>query len=241
MREHLLGSSARSGRPSVVQCAGVPERVLISIREHHSQSQRQQHAKRSRIAEMVATATSERSSFMKKLSEDLSQGSTRVNKHWKQSTIDECEGAALLELTQQAVARMWYAAGLSFNIATFPEVVDAFDAVCTFGAKTGQLVFPMISVPKLRNDRLDQEVLRIQVELEAHKAAAASYGLSLQSDGKDSVSHQHLVNIVTTTPLGCQFREVGKGIVLIAMIVKKMIWTTSRTLLLNRTLIWVLM
>ena len=35
----------------------------------------------------------------------------------------------------------------------------------------------------------------------------AKYGLSLQSDGKDSMARTHLVNIITTTLLGPEFRE----------------------------------
>jgi len=103
---------------------------------------------------------------------------------------------------------MWYRCGLAFDLVTYAEVVDAFDAVSEYGVGTGNCTFPMISSPQLRNARLDREVDRIKAELDAHKAASAQYGLSLQTDGKDNVARRHLVNVVTTTPVGTEFREV---------------------------------
>ena len=99
-------------------------------------------------------------------------------------------------------------AALAFSVVFLPEVVDAFDAVCAYGAATGSSVFPLPSAPRLRNERLQAEVKRIEQELSEHKAAAASYGLSIQTDGKDNNARRHLVNIITTTPLGPEFREV---------------------------------
>ena len=131
-----------------------------------------------------------------------------MNKRWRQSTVQECDGAALLDQAQQAVARMWYRVGLPFSCVSFQEIVDAFDAVAAYGCKASSTVFPLPSAPKLRNERLDREVARIEQELADHKAAMATYGLSLQSDGKDNTAHRHLVNIITTTPLGPEFRDV---------------------------------
>ena len=145
---------------------------------------------------------------MSTLSQSLSTGSTQVNKKLKQSTVAECEGVAALELAQQAVAGMWYRAAIPFCAVAYPDVVDAFDAVCEYGSRTGSASFPLPTVPSLRNSRLDQEVKRIEKELECHHKSVQKFGLSLQSDGKDSMSRRHLVNILTTTPLGPQFREV---------------------------------
>ena len=64
------------------------------------------------------------------------------------------------------------------------------------------------TVPSLRNTRLDHEVARIEAELQVHKSAISSYGMSLQSDGKDNSARRHLVNILTTTPMGSEFRKV---------------------------------
>ncbi len=69
-------------------------------------------------------------------------------------------------------------------------------------------MFALPTIPRLRNERLQAEVARIEKELAEHNAAASAYGLSLQSDGKDNTARRHLVNIITTTPLGPEFRDV---------------------------------
>lgn len=204
MRDHLLGEGAKH----VLPCVGVPSDVVQSLKAHVSNAMSQAAAKKAREREQVAAAKDARAESIKRLAESLSNGTASVNKKWRQSTVEECGGAAILDVTQQAVARMWYGCGLAFDLVTYVEVVDAFDAVAAYGAATGNNTFPMLSKPQLRNDRLDREVKRIESELLAHKASSAAYGLSLQSDGKDNVARCHLVNVVTTTPVGTEFREV---------------------------------
>ena len=139
--------------------------------------------------------------------ESLLSGSAHVNKKWRQTTVEECDGAALLDQTQRDVARMWYRCALPFSMVSYTEVVNAFDAVCSYGARTGQHTFAMPSAPSLRNSRLDAEVSRIEQELALHAQSMAAYGISLQSDGKENMARRHLVNILTTSPAGAQFRE----------------------------------
>ena len=102
---------------------------------------------------------------------------------------------------------MWYRTALPFHVVSCKEVVDAFDAGCSYGAATGCDTVALSSARMLRNDKLDAEVKRIESELSAHKKAVSAYGINLQSDGKDNMARRHLINVITTTPLGAEFRE----------------------------------
>ena len=127
---------------------------------------------------------------MQELAHSFHSGASKPTSKVRQSTIAECEVAAHLEEAQQAVARMWYAMAAPFHAIAFLEVVDAFDAVATYGAATKSMVFLLPTAPSLRNQRLQSEVARIEMELQVHKDAISSYGVSLQSDGKDNVALQ---------------------------------------------------
>ena len=96
---------------------------------------------------------------------------------------------------------------LSFDIVRDPlfAIVNAFDAVCEYGASTRCVTFPLPSKHSLRNKRLDQEVARIERELQAFEQSVTEYGCSLQSDAKDSVAHRHMVNFIKRTPIGSKF------------------------------------
>lgn len=85
--------------------------------------------------------------------------------------------------------------------------VDAFDAVCKYGALTGAQTFSLPSEYSLRNSRLDAEVKRLEAEVRRFEEAVSEFGLSVQSDGKDSMARTHLVNIITTNPTGARFVE----------------------------------
>lgn len=201
-KNHLLG--VKGVRP----CLAVPQDVVVELKRHCSMKDSQRSAKRQREEALQAVEREEKRMELDNLSRSLTSGSTKVNSKWKQATIEDCDAAAKLEVTQQAVARMWYRAAIPFHAVAFPEIIDAFDEVCKYGATTGNLAFPMPSAPSLRNQRLQNEVDRIESELESHHKAMEQFGLSLQSDGKDSMSRRHLVNIITTTPMGAEFREV---------------------------------
>ena len=199
---HLLG------RKGVRPCLQVPDDVRKQIKRIADQKEAKAAAKRARSDELNDLDRQSRLHALQTLSESLASGHSSVNKKWKQSTIEECDGAAQLQTAQIAIARMWYAAGLPFHMIAMSDVVNAFDAVCAYGAATGNQSVLLPTAPSLRNSRLDAEVARIELELKTLSASVESYGISLQSDGKDSMSRQHLVNIITTTPSGPQFREV---------------------------------
>ena len=201
-RKHLI--SAGGVRP----CTQAPEAVTSELRAVTAAKDRETAARKQAAKEIEAAERAAKRVKMQELSRSLSSGSATVNKKWKQSTVEECDGAAALEVAQQAIARMWYRAAIPFHAVAFPDIINAFDAVCEYGATTGNVTFNLPSAPSLRNDRLDSEVRRIEQELEQHRKSVSKYGLSLQSDGKDCVSRRHLVNVITTTPLGPEFREV---------------------------------
>ena len=180
---------------------------MSDLREAHAQKQSHATAQKRRRLEVEEAEREERIQEMRQLSQSLSEGSQQVNRKVRQTSLDECDAAARLDVTQACVSRMWYRASLPFHMVSFKEVVDAFDAVCEYGAMTGRTTFPLPSAPSLRNERLDAEVARLERDLEMHKKSVEQYGLSLQSDGKDNMAHRHLLNVVTCTPLGPQFRE----------------------------------
>ena len=200
-RKHLL---AQGG---VRACSGVPDEVVDVLRREFAEKQAQGNARKQRDQELLDAEREAKRAKLQQLSHSLSTGSACVNKKWKQSTMDECKGAAELEIAQQAVARMWYRAAIPFDAIGYDDVLNAFDAVCDYAVATGNRTFMLPTVPALRNQRLDKEVQRIEGELELHRKSIAKFGLSLQSDGKDAMSRRHLVNIITTTPMGPEFRE----------------------------------
>jgi len=102
---------------------------------------------------------------------------------------------------------MFYAESIAFNSVYHVWVVDAFDAVCRYGALTGQETFRMPSMHGLRNKLLDGEVARLEEELKKYEAAVAEFGVSIQSDGKDSMGKRHLVNIISSNPSGSRFHK----------------------------------
>ena len=212
-QKHMTGGASRFkshilGGQGVRRCVSVPHSVLASLRAETENKEREKSAALDRSASVTEAERLERKQKMISLQESLSCGSAQVNKRWKQSTLEECDGAAKLETAQQDVARMWYRCSLPFQSIGFAEVVDAFDAVCQYGAVTGQTTFLLPSAPSLRNSRLDAEVARIEAKLEEHSKTMQTYGISLQSDGKDNQARRHLVNIITTSPAGARFREV---------------------------------
>jgi hypothetical protein len=204
-KEHLLGST---GKKNVARCLGVPDDVLHELKLSVRHKVASTEANKRRLAEVDELERESQRAALEDLARYLNCGSSTVSKRLKQTSLEECEGAALLDVTQQAIARMWYRGALPFHLVYAKEVVDAFDAVCEYGARTGNQIVPLPSAASLRGSRLESEVARIHSELAAHKKAVAAYGVSLQSDGKDNMARRHLVNIVTTSPLGAEFREV---------------------------------
>ena len=200
-KDHLLGQKG------VRKCLHAPEKLIESLRLDSEHRNLLRGAAVERSSSMATARKQERSQELSDLRESLLSGSAHVNKKWRQTTVEECDGAALLDQTQRDVARMWYRCALPFSMVSYTEVVNAFDAVCSYGARTGQHTFAMPSAPSLRNSRLDAEVSRIEQELALHAQSMAAYGISLQSDGKDNMARRHLVNILTTSPAGAQFRE----------------------------------
>jgi hypothetical protein len=201
-KTHLLGGVG------VRRCLGAPDSLILSLRAAVESRSRARTATLERSASVTEAEREDRRNRVDRLRESLSCGSAQVNKRWKQSTLEECDGAARLEIAQQDVARMWYRCSMPFQNVGFAEVVNAFDSVCRYGAETGQTTFALPSAPSLRNSRLDAEVARIEKQLLEHSKTVETYGISLQSDGKDNMARRHLVDIITTSPAGAQFREV---------------------------------
>ena len=190
------------------RCPSCPDDVVEGLKEERRvRGLMREHRKR--VAQQDGEVAREaKVARLKELSASFHSGASKPTSRVKQTTLEECEAAAQLEEAQQAVARMWYAMAAPFHAIAFPEVVDAFDAVAAYGAATRSEVFLLPTAPSLRNTRLDHEVARIEAELQVHKSAISSYGMSLQSDGKDNSARRHLVNILTTTPMGSEFRKV---------------------------------
>ena len=203
--DHFLGNGT-------LGCMACPLDLLAKVKSERKKRDTVASARKRNRENAQEEEAQRRRAEIRKLADDLANregdNSVNVNHSWKQSTLEECEGAAQLDFAQQAVARMWFATAMSFNNLVYAEVVDAFDAVCAYGAETGNTTFKLPYIKDLRNHRLDREVKRIEAELMKHKKSMETFGMSLQSDGKDNLARRHLVNIVTTTPLGAEFRKV---------------------------------
>ena len=135
--------------------------ILAAVKAFSAQKEAQCRSKREREDELKQQEREKARQQIKGLSRSLCSGNTTVNKKWRQTTVEECAGAAELELAQQAVARMFYRAAIPFKAVTYPDVIDAFDAVCAYGSSTGFATFLMPTIPSLRGKRLDDEVERI--------------------------------------------------------------------------------
>jgi hypothetical protein len=100
---------------------------------------------------------------------------------------------------------------LAFDQIHHQWVVDAFDAVCAYGANTGNTTFTLPSEHSLRNKHLHSVATELEEQLAGYEAAVAEYGVSIQSDGKDSMGHRHMVNVISTNPVGSRFVLKGCG------------------------------
>ena len=149
-KKHLLGAGG------VRSCLAVPDPVVEELKSFTDRKEAESSAKRQRDQKIKQQEREGRRREMHELSQSLSCGTAAVNKRWRQTTVEECEGAAELEVAQQAVARMWYRAGIPFQTVSYADVVDAFDAVCAYGASTGSSTFLLPTVPSLRNQRLSR-------------------------------------------------------------------------------------
>ena len=202
LMDHFLGVNR------IFPCVQCPPELLEHLKSDRARKELIKDSRKRMESDLEANTRAEKAAKLRELAASFSSGHERPVGKMRQSTLGECEGAALLQQAQETVARMWYATASPFHSIAFPEVVDAFDTVCAYGAATGSETFPLPSAPSLRNHLLEKEVARIEGQLHQHKEATSSFGMSLQSDGKDNVASRHLVNILTTTPMGSEFREV---------------------------------
>ena len=200
--EHFCPSTAKSKH--LTACFNVPPDVIEAAKESHAAAATWAAEKaalqRAHAATRPATSAS--------TGQPVTPAFKRLKKRGtppQQMVIDASLASASLASAQAEVARFIYAQALPFSVVDQVWTVNAFDAVCNYGALTGRTTFNMPSKYSLRNKRLDDEVSRLEDELRMHTQAVQEYGVGLQSDGKDSVAKTHLVNIIASTPVGSRF------------------------------------
>jgi len=167
------------------------------------QQEREQAGREKKLADKHAELSTSR----REGAESASKRSKQAATAWTPTRQEDCVAATLLESTQDAVARMWYAESIPFSSVYHSWIVDAFDMVCAYGAKTGCETFHLPSIYSLRNKMLDKEVARVEQELRNYEKAISEFGVAVTSDGKDAVNRKHLVNILSSNPNGSRFHK----------------------------------
>ena len=204
--EHLVPSTASRGR-QIRGCLHCPKEVRQAVVNQQQQQKRSKNIQRA--AESLQATSRGSLPPTKRLRREGSdmEASTSLPSTARQTEMPEMLTKQELKEAQLQVSKMWYGEALAFNSVYNPWVVDAFDAVCAYGAATGHTTFPLPSKRALRNANLESVVADIEERLAVYEASLDEFGCSLQSDGKDSMGKTHLVNIVTSNPHGSRFHK----------------------------------
>lgn len=121
----------------------------------------------------------------------------------RQSTI--AEGFQKMDKagTDRAVASMWFANGLSFNVARNAYTRAAFKAVSEAG--------PGYTLPgseALRTSLLDSMYSHVETQLQPARDSRVSLGCTVTGDGWTNVQNRSLFNFIVVTPEGPVFEAV---------------------------------
>ncbi|KAM0906211.1 hypothetical protein ACQ4PT_016894 [Festuca glaucescens] len=125
-------------------------------------------------------------------------GSTRKR---KASAIEECFDVDSRSKLDALIARMFYTAGLPFNLARNPWFRQAF----MFAANSKLAGYVPPSYNKIRTSLLVQEKTHVERMLQPIKSTWSSKGVSIVSDGWSDPQRRPLLNFMAVTEDGPMF------------------------------------
>ena len=121
----------------------------------------------------------------------------------RQSTITEGFQKADRARVNRAVASMWYANGLAFNVARNAYTEADFRAVSDAG--------PGYTLPgseALRTTLQDSMFSHVEAQLQPEKDNRVSLGCTLTGDGWTNIQNRSLLNFIVVTPNSPVFEAV---------------------------------
>ncbi|KAM0830201.1 hypothetical protein ACQ4PT_066366 [Festuca glaucescens] len=127
-------------------------------------------------------------------------GNGRTRKR-KASAIEECFDVDSRSKLDALIARMFYTAGLPFNLARNPWFRQAF----MFAANGKLAGYVPPSYNKIRTSLLVQEKTHVERMLQPIKSTWSSKGVSIVSDGWSDPQRRHLLNFMAITEDGPMF------------------------------------
>ena len=123
-----------------------------------------------------------------------------ANKTVTQSSITAAFNANAKATADAAVAKMFFANGISFSIVESKHVKDAFTAVSKCGAG-----YKLPNRAMLSGKLLQEAVLEVDNKLKEFKTQMCVTGATLISDGWTNVQNRPIINYLSVTPDGAMF------------------------------------
>lgn len=121
----------------------------------------------------------------------------------RQSTISEGFEKVDRSGVDRAVASMWYANGLAFNVARNAYTRAAFKAV----AKAGD-GYTLPGSEALRTSLLDSVFSQVETQLQPARDSRERFGCTLTGDGWTNIQNRSLLNFLVVSPDGPVFEAV---------------------------------
>lgn len=189
IRAHILGNNPSLG---VTACKAT---------EEHAE------AHKAAAAALVAIQnTAEQAQFRKRKASKLeshASSTAAASSSGRQSTIPESVQKMDRAGTDRAVAAMWYANGLAFNVARNAYTRAAFKAVHEAGPG-----YTLPTSEALRTSLLDSAFSHIQTMLQPARNDRNSFGCTITGDGWTNIQNRSLFNFLVVTPSGPVFEAL---------------------------------
>ena len=181
IRGHLIGDK----KIGLKRCPKVPDSVVSQFTEIEDKRYEEQKKKQKLAALNQATSsasTSNKASF------------------GKQTMLPDMIKACAKKEADTAIARMFFANGLAFNLAESRYFKEACAAVVRSGAG-----YVPPSRKSISTTLLDNEVRSVDIRVNSHLSDTVNTGLTMISDGWSNVQNRPLINFLSVTPEGAVF------------------------------------
>ena len=158
--EHLV-PSITSRRRQIRGCLHCPKEVKQAVLAQEQVKQRSKNIQQAAESFRASSGGSLPTKRLRREGSEMDTSTTMASAGGhgsRQAQLGEMLGKQELKEAQLQVSKMWYGEALAFNSVYNPWVVDAFDAVCAYGAATGNTTFTLPSKQALRNANLESVV-----------------------------------------------------------------------------------
>lgn len=180
IRGHLIGDRAIG----LKGCSAAPESVVLKFRDAESRRVEDRKEKQKLAAFNKATAST-----------------SNMNSR-KQALLPAMVSKVTKTEADRAVARMFYANGLAFNVADSKYFKEAIAAVAKCGSG---YVSP--NRKALSTNLLSEEVELVDGRVKSHLSDSITTGLTVVSDGWSNVQNRPIINFLAVTTEGAVFLD----------------------------------